>query len=119
MKNIIVTCFFVLMQLGILVHAQTNTTTDIYQKSQDGYACFRIPAIVKSKAGTLLAFAEARKNSCSDTGNIDLVVKRSEDGGKTWSRIITVWDDGDNVCGNPSPIVDQETGRIILVSCCI
>lgn len=32
MKNIIVTCFFVLMQLGILVHAQTNTTTDIYQK---------------------------------------------------------------------------------------
>ena len=78
MKNIIVTCFFVLMQLGILVHAQTNTTTDIYQKSQDGYACFRIPAIVKSKAGTLLAFAEARKNSCSDTGNIDLVVKRSE-----------------------------------------
>ena len=45
MKNIIVTCFFVLMQLGILVHAQTNTTTDIYQKSQDGYACFRIPAI--------------------------------------------------------------------------
>ena len=69
------------------------------------------PAIAKSKAGTLLAFAEARKNSCSDTGNIDLVVKRSEDGGKTWSRIITVWDDGDNVCGNPSPIVDQETGR--------
>mgnify|MGYP007007660695 FL=1 len=52
MKNIIVTCFFVLMQLGILVHAQTNTTTDIYLKSQDGYACFRIPAIVKSKAGT-------------------------------------------------------------------
>ena len=61
--------------------------------------------------------ASKRKNSCSDTGNIDLVVKRSEDGGKTWSRIITVWDDGDNVCGNPSPIVDQETGRIILVSC--
>ena len=106
-----------MMQLGILVQAQTNTTTDIYQKGQDGYTCFRIPAIVKSKAGTLLAFAEARKNSCSDTGNIDLVVKRSEDGGKTWSRIITVWDDGDNVCGNPSPIVDQETGRIILVSC--
>lgn len=106
-----------MMQLGILVQAQTNTTTDIYQKGQDGYTCFRIPAIVQSKAGTLLAFAEARKNSCSDTGNIDLVVKRSEDGGKTWSRIITVWDDGDNVCGNPSPIVDQETGRIILISC--
>ena len=117
MKNIIVICFFVLIQSGILVQAQTNTTTDIYQQGQDGYACFRIPAIVQSKAGTLLAFAEARKKSCSDTGNIDLVVKRSEDGGKTWSHAITVWDDGDNVCGNPSPIVDQETGRIILICC--
>ena len=91
MKNIIVTCFFVLMQLGILVHAQTNTTTDIYLKSQDGYACFRIPAIVKSKAGTLLAFAEARKNSCSDTGNIDLVVKRSEDASLQYGTMVIMY----------------------------
>lgn len=105
------------MLLSISLQAQENLTTDVFQKGQDGYACFRIPAIVRSKAGTLLAFAEARRNSCSDTGNIDLVVKRSEDGGKTWSKAITVWDDGDNVCGNPAPIVDQETGRIILVTC--
>ncbi|WP_293716802.1 sialidase family protein [uncultured Parabacteroides sp.] len=117
MKKIIATCFILLMQLCISVQAQETPTTDVFQKGQDGYACFRIPAIVQSKAGTLLAFAEARKNSCSDTGNIDLVVKRSEDGGKTWSKAITVWDDGDNVCGNPAPIVDQETGRIILVTC--
>jgi sialidase-1 len=82
----------------------------------NGYTCFRIPAIVKSAQGTILAFAEARKNSCSDTGNIDLVLKRSTDKGKTWSQITTVWDDGDNVCGNPAPIVDQVTGRIILLS---
>lgn len=91
------------MQLGLFIQAQESPTTDIFQQGQDGYACFRIPAIVQSKAGTLLAFAEARKNSCSDTGNIDLVVKRSEDGSKTWSKAITVWDDGDNVCGNPAP----------------
>lgn len=117
MKKIIATCSILLMLLSISLQAQENLTTDVFQKGQDGYACFRIPAIVRSKAGTLLAFAEARRNSCSDTGNIDLVVKRSEDGGKTWSKAITVWDDGDNVCGNPAPIVDQETGRIILVTC--
>lgn len=117
MKKIITAFFIIGLQLCFSAQAQLNTTVDVFEKGQDGYACFRIPAIVQSKAGTLLAFAEARKNSCSDTGNIDLVVKRSEDGGKTWSRAITIWDDGDNVCGNPSPVVDQETGRIILVSC--
>lgn len=117
MKKTIATCLLLIMQLGLFIQAQESLTTDIFQQGQDGYACFRIPAIVQSKAGTLLAFAEARKNSCSDTGNIDLVVKRSEDGGKTWSKAITVWDDGDNVCGNPAPIVDQETGRILLVTC--
>ncbi|MDD4158898.1 MAG: sialidase family protein [Proteiniphilum sp.] len=101
------------------LNAQENVSTvvDVFQSGQDGYACFRIPAIVQSKTGNLLAFAEARKNSCSDTGDIDLVLKRSQDGGKTWSEMITVWDDSDNVCGNPSPIIDQKTGRILLISC--
>ena len=109
--------FIALISLGFIAEAQEKGIIDIFQKGQDGYACFRIPAIVQSKSGTLLAFAEARKSSCSDTGNIDLVAKRSEDGGKTWSHLISVWDDGDNVCGNPAPIVDQKTGRIILVTC--
>lgn len=116
MKKVLITCLALILQLGSILQAQ-ESTTDIYRKDQDGYSCFRIPAIVRSKAGTLLAFAEARKNSCSDTGNIDLVLKRSEDGGKTWSNLIIIWDAGNNVCGNPAPVVDQETGRIILVSC--
>lgn len=107
--------------IGVILklNAQENVSTvvDVFQSGQDGYACFRIPAIVQSKTGNLLAFAEARKNSCSDTGDIDLVLKRSQDGGKTWSEMITVWDDSDNVCGNPSPIIDQKTGRILLISC--
>lgn len=88
----------------------------IYTKGEDGFDTYRIPAIVQAKDGTILAFAEARKNSGGDTGDIDLVVKRSSDGGKTWSKIITIWDDADNVCGNPAPVVDRSTGRIILVS---
>ena len=64
----------------------------------------------------MLAFAEARKHSRSDTGDIDLVLRRSTDGGRTWGDIITVWDDAGNVCGNPAPVVDRETGRILLLS---
>jgi sialidase-1 len=86
----------------------------IYKAGTEGYSCFRIPAIIKTKKGTLLAFAEARKNNCGDAGNIDLVVRRSLDNGKTWSGLITVWDDGGNTCGNPAPVIDEKTGNVIL-----
>ncbi len=93
----------------------SDSTDIIFEQRSEGYRCFRIPAIIKTKEGTLLAFAEARKNSCGDEGDIDLVVKRSTDGGKTWGPLIVVWDDVDNTCGNPAPIVDQNTGRIVLL----
>lgn len=89
---------------------------NLFSKGDYGYNTFRIPALVVSKKGTILAFAEARKNSRSDTGDIDLVMKRSTDGGKTWSEMIMVWDDAENVCGNPCPVVDEKTGRIIVLS---
>ena len=88
----------------------------LYASSSEGYNTFRIPAIVTSKNGTLLAFAEGRKNSSSDTGDIDLVLKRSTDNGKSWSALSVIWDDGDNVCGNPAPVVDYTTGTIYLLS---
>ncbi len=87
----------------------------VFIGGQDGYDTYRIPAIVKSSKGTLLAFCEGRKNGRSDSGDIDLILRRSQDGGKTWSKIITVWDDGHNTCGNPSPVVDSQTGRIHLL----
>ena len=86
----------------------------VFTAKNNGYHTFRIPAIVKTNKGTLIAFCEGRKNSGSDTGNIDMICRRSIDGGKTWSKIITIWDDGNNTCGNPSPVVDPETGRIHL-----
>lgn len=88
----------------------------VYKAGDNDYQCFRIPAIIKTNNGTLLAFAEARKNNCADAGDIDLVVRRSADNGKTWGDMITVWDDGANTCGNPAPVVDERTGKIILLS---
>ena len=88
----------------------------LFESGKDGYKTFRIPAIVTSTKGTILAFAEGRKNGASDTGDIDLVLKRSEDNGKTWSALSVVWNDNENVCGNPAPVVDQSTGTIYLLS---
>lgn len=81
----------------------------------EGYACFRIPALVTTAKGHILAFAEARKGSCSDTGDIDLVMRRSTDKGETWSKIQLIWDDGENVCGNPAPVLEQRNGTVFLL----
>lgn len=87
----------------------------VWQQGTGDYHSYRIPAIVTAQNGTLLAFCEGRKSSLSDTGNIDLVLRRSSDSGATWQAQQVVWDDGANVCGNPVPIVDRATGRIVLV----
>ncbi|WP_263164275.1 sialidase family protein [Streptomyces sp. SCSIO ZS0520] len=87
----------------------------LFKASQDpGYACYRIPAVVRTNKGTLLAFAEARTHDCSDAGDIDLVVKRSEDGGRTWSALSVVDEGAGDSHGNPAPVVDRRTGRILL-----
>lgn len=87
----------------------------LYISGQDGYDTFRIPALAVTTKGTVLAFCEGRKNSRSDTGDIDLLVKRSTDGGRTWSKQHVVWDDADNTCGNPCAVVDREIGTIWLL----
>lgn len=81
---------------------------------EQGYSCFRIPAIVRGATGTLLAFAEGRVDNCGDTGDIDVVLKRSTDGGKTWSPLQLVNEGQGDTHGNPVPIVDATTGRIFL-----
>jgi sialidase-1 len=91
------------------------TVTDVFISGTDGYHTYRIPAIVVTTNGTVLAFCEGRKNSRSDTGKIDLLLKRSTDGGKSWSAQQIIRSDGENVCGNPAPVVDETTGAIWLL----
>lgn len=96
--------------------AGVSLKTNVFVSGKDGYAYYRIPSIIKSADGTLLAFCEGRKNNRSDRGDIDLLVKRSTDGGKTWSKSIVIWDDGDNTCGNPCPVLDESTGAVWLLA---
>ena len=85
---------------------------DVFVTGQDGYHTYRIPSVIVTKKGTVLAFCEGRKKGRSDTGDIDLIVKRSNDGGKTWGKTQIVWDDAGNTCGNPCPVIDRENGTI-------
>lgn len=119
MKHSLLLTISILLLLGILspgCHGQNTSLDYLFESGSDGYHTFRIPAIISTAEGSILAFAEGRKNGSSDTGDIDLVMKKSSDGGKTWSKLKVLWDDGDNVCGNPAPVVDRSSGTIFLLS---
>ena len=92
----------------------------LYQSGQDGYHTYRIPGLVVTTEDTLLAFCEGRKSSPRDYGKIDLLLKRSTDGGTTWSPQQIVYEEGGNApitIGNPCPVVDRDTGTIWLPFC--
>lgn len=88
---------------------------ELFTAGVDGYHTYRIPALIVTKAGTLLAFCEGRKDSRSDTGNIDILLRRSTDNGQTWGPVQLVADHGPDTIGNPCPVVDRETGTIWLL----
>lgn len=87
----------------------------LFSASVGGYHTYRIPSLIVSQRGVVLAFCEGRRQGQADAGNIDLVLRRSQDGGRTWGPMQVVWDDGDHTCGNPCPVVDARTGTIWLL----
>jgi sialidase-1 len=93
---------------------QISNRTTLYYIGMPGYNRYRIPSLIVTKQGSLLAFCEGRTGG--DSGDIDTLVRRSEDGGTTWGKSQVVWSDGSNTCGNPCPVVDYNTGRIYLLS---
>jgi sialidase-1 len=94
--------------------------SDVFLAKTEGYHSFRIPALLATRTGTLLAFCEGRKNNRNDAGDIDLVLRRSTDGGRTWGKLELVYEQGGTekiTIGNPCPVVDQNTGAIWLPFC--
>jgi len=81
------------------------------------YHTYRIPALAVSTGGILLAFAEGRKHKRGDAGEIDLILRRSLDNGKSWAEIQVIVAEAGMTCGNPCPVVDRETGTIWLPFC--
>lgn len=94
--------------------------TDVFIAGTEGYHTYRIPSLLVTAKGTLLAFCEGRKTSRSDHGDVDLVLKRSNSGGATWGPLTLVYEEGGTAkitIGNPCPVVDRSTGTIWLPFC--
>lgn len=87
----------------------------VWTSGEGDYHTYRIPAVIRTQEGSLLAFCEGRVSGRGDAGNIDLLLKRSDDGGKTWGDQSVLWNDTENTCGNPCPVVDESTGTIWLL----
>lgn len=88
---------------------------DLWRGGRDGFHTYRIPALAVANDNTILAFCEGRRHHRGDAGDIVMLVKRSADGGASWSSQAVIWDDPGNTCGNPAPVVDRETGAIHLL----
>lgn len=100
-KLIILVLLFALIQVS---HSQE--LVPVFPLNSDGYNCFRIPALITLPDGELIAFAEGRKMNCADFGNVDIVMKRSINGGTSWSLLKVLIDNDSLQAGNITPVVD-------------
>lgn len=103
-------CLMAVLQFGftadpVNISAQASSIP-VFVSGQDGHRSYRIPAIIALPDGRLLAFCEGRVKSSGDFGDINIVMKRSLDQGKTWSSMQTVVDYDSLQAGNPAPVVD-------------
>jgi len=102
-----------------LISGAKAQETVVFRSGDDGYASYRIPAIIKSKNGDLIAFSEGRVDHAGDYGNVDIVYKISQDNGKTWGKLNIAADYDKLQAGNAAPVVDLSDpeypeGRIFL-----
>lgn len=104
---------FLLSLASLALNAQPVT---VFRPGEGGYEAFRAPAVVRTGDGTLVAFAEAHKDGSIDNGDVDIVLKRSEDGGVSWTALAQLWSDADNSCCSPAPVFDAQRGRLLLVA---
>ena len=119
--RILISPFFIFICLYQVFSQEGLTSNEqiLFENGQEGYACYRIPAIIHFQNTKLLAFAEGRVDGCNDFGNVDIVMKYSDDGGLNWSKQKILIDNQSLQVGNPAPVVDHHDplfplGRIFL-----
>ncbi len=105
---------FRIEELDALAKEPGPEKTEVFVNGQDGYPVYRIPSIVTTKKGVLLAFCEGRA-AMNDHAQNDIVLKRSTDGGRTWGPLQVVAEDGRNCLNDPCAVVLPDTGRVLLV----
>lgn len=116
MKKFFLSIVFVVPCL--LAKTQTGDIP-VFVSGTEGHKSYRIPAIIGLPNGDILAFAEGRVHGAGDFGDINIVMKRSSDKGKTWGALQYIAEFDTLQCGNPAPVVDltdpqYAQGRIFL-----
>ena len=93
--------------------------TDVFTRGTDGYNTYRIPGLVAAKSGALLLFCDGRVNGAGDIGKMNLVMKRSRDGGNTWEKMQVLYSDEgpETKIGNVSAVADLATGAVHAIFC--
>jgi sialidase-1 len=91
--------------------------TDLFLRDTAGYAIYRIPGIIVSTKGTLLAYCEARRPPGGDWSHLDVMLRRSADGGKTWDGPTLIAGESKATTNNPVMIPDAKTGAIHFLHC--
>jgi sialidase-1 len=109
----------VIMLLLSILSCRDKEPVKVYISGTDGHRSYRIPAIIGLPDGTLLAFAEGRVTGSADFGDVNIVMRRSTDNGKTWGPMSTIVDYDSLQAGNPAPVADLSDpsfpgGRIFL-----
>jgi len=122
MKHLMRSALLVLGLSGSAAAEPTPRHVDVFTSGREGYHTFRIPATATNPDGSLIAVVEGRKHNRSDPGHndndIDLVYKRSTDGGRSWSDLQVLDDPGDrwSAC-NPAAVVDRVTRQLWVFNC--
>lgn len=101
--------------LASSVQAEVPDVQTLFARQTGGYSEYRIPSLLVTQDGSILVFCEGRRNGLSDSGDIDLLMRRSSDQGRSFGPVVVLWDDGDNTCGNPCVVQDRKTGLISLL----
>ncbi|MFN9719258.1 MAG: exo-alpha-sialidase [Planctomycetota bacterium] len=129
---------FLLIAIGVMSIPPSILVADepefipVFPAGLSGVARYRIPGVVVTPKGTVLAYCEARLNDSSDWGEIEIHLRRSLDGGRTWQPAQHIAHHGERLEGNPRKksggereqtvnnpvaIVDAQTGAIEFIYC--
>jgi sialidase-1 len=103
-----------LLLVPLTLRAADPEFSDVFVPSADGFVSIRIPAVVVTDQGTLLAFAEGRAANADQAQN-KIVLKRSSDGGKSWSQLAVIAEDGARALNNPCAVVLRPSGQVLVM----
>jgi len=96
--------------------AAQPATQDLFTAGESGYVTFRIPGLL-AQGNTVLAYAEARRDGFGDWADIDVVLRRSTNGGKTWEPMRVLVDSAKDTVNNPVMIAGKKAGEIHFLYC--